>query len=432
MLFLCIRQLSHLVTVPPHHQGLSKGRQQSDSVIRLLRSVPLNTSAAMTGTANNTQELTPPQPLQVQKSTRKKGTTEVSETGATRAKRNRKQAVVQTEVEVSLAAEVSIQALSQGEAGGAEPAGTDSPKEAVKVREVEEGPQKNTKRRKKTPPPPVPFYSPSMRPAPYEGPALRLLSWNVAGLRGLAKKDPQALARLLEAEQPDVLCLQETKLQHSHVEEMTGLAGLAGLSCHWNCSTSRLGYSGVATLCREEPLSIRFGIEAGQHDEEGRVVTVELADLYVVNVYVPNSGDGLKRLDYRVGEWDKAFSQYVKDLERKKPVVVTGDMNCAHKEIDIHNPKGNLRSAGFTQEERDSFTDCYINQGFVDTFRAQHPGVAAYTYYSYKFQCRAKNKGWRLDYFLVSHQLSSKVHDSYILQDVVGSDHLPLGLVLKK
>ncbi|GBF99865.1 hypothetical protein Rsub_12505 [Raphidocelis subcapitata] len=279
------------------------------------------------------------------------------------------------------------------------------------------------------------LYTTAMRAPRLESPALTVMAWNVAGLRSLIKKDAGAVRRLVEEERVDVLCLQETKLQDSHVAAATKGRGRGGGGAVFNCSAAKKGYSGVATFTRSKPLSSSCGIGLPDHDDEGRVVTVELPSCFVVNAYVPNSGEGLKRLAYRTGQWDVAFSDYVKGLEaRGKPVIVAGDLNCAHHPIDIHNPKGNLRSAGFTQEERDSFGEKLVAPGgpLVDTFRAQHPNVVGYTYYSYRTNGRAKNAGWRLDYLLVSQSLAPRVHDAFILRDVLGSDHVPLGVVIKK
>eukprot|EP00803_Ostreobium_quekettii_P001739 evm.model.scf_239.4 EVM.evm.TU.scf_239.4 scf_239:92113-94459(+) len=205
---------------------------------------------------------------------------------------------------------------------------------------------------------------------------------------------------LLAAEKADILCLQETKVQDVHTAAIE--AGLPnGWHAHWNCSTTKKGYSGTAVFSRQAPLSVTKGIGVEEHDGEGRVITAELEDLYVVNAYVPNSGAKLERLEYRVTSWDTQFSAYLKGLEARKPVILTGDLNCAHQEIDIHSPKTNLRSAGFTVEERTSFTKNFIDNGFVDTFRRQYPDVVGYTYWSYKRKARENNKGWRLDYFLV-------------------------------
>ncbi|GFR40988.1 hypothetical protein Agub_g1653 [Astrephomene gubernaculifera] len=343
---------------------------------------------------------------------------------------------------------------------------------------------------------PLPQYTAALRkpPPPAGAPVVKLLSWNVAGLRGLLKKQPDALSQLVAREGADVVCLQEHKLQGGHTDDMETALGLKGWSHYWACSTTKLGYSGVSIHTRQPPLSVTVGFggrpapgspaaaaarasataaaEAGaeepdpEHEGEGRVLTAELPQAYVVSVYVPNSGEGLKRLDYRVGRWDGALAAYVRSLEaRGKPVIVTGDLNCAHQEIDIHAPKTNLRSAGFTVEERESFGRLLLGEvGLVDTFRRLFPNTVGYTYFTRRFNCREKNKGWRLDYFLTSASLMPweagaggekgaaeagsegaqaaapapvpppatqwRVYDSWILQDVYGSDHLPLGLTL--
>uniref|UniRef100_A0A0E0C8W6 DNA-(apurinic or apyrimidinic site) endonuclease n=2 Tax=Oryza meridionalis TaxID=40149 RepID=A0A0E0C8W6_9ORYZ len=196
----------------------------------------------------------------------------------------------------------------------------------------------------------------------------------------------------------------------------------------WTCSVSKLGYSGTAIISRVKPLSIKYGLGVPDHDTEGRVVTVEFNDFYLLTAYVPNSGDGLKRLTYRVTEWDPSLGNYMKELEKSKPVILTGDLNCAHQEIDIHDPAGNRRSAGFTIEERESFETNFLSKGFVDTFRKQHPNVVGYSYWGYRHNARKTNKGWRLDYFLVSESIAERVHDSYIIPDISASDHSPLGL----
>ncbi|XVE90857.1 hypothetical protein DITRI_Ditri20bG0109900 [Diplodiscus trichospermus] len=199
----------------------------------------------------------------------------------------------------------------------------------------------------------------------------------------------------------------------------------------WTCSNSKLGYSGTAIISRIKPLSVRYGIGISDHDSEGRAITAEFDSFYLLSVYVPNSGDGLRRLTYRITEWDPSLSNYIKELEKSKPVILTGDLNCAHEEIDIYNPAGNKRSAGFTIEERKSFGTNFLSKGLVDTFRKQHQGVVGYTYWGYRHGGRKTNKGWRLDYFLVSEAIADNVHDSYILPDVMGSDHCPIGLILK-
>ncbi|KEH41481.1 DNA-(apurinic or apyrimidinic site) endonuclease, chloroplastic isoform X1 [Medicago truncatula] len=277
-------------------------------------------------------------------------------------------------------------------------------------------------------------YNPStMRPPPLSRNTnfVKLLSWNVNGLRALLKLQGFSALQLAQREDFDVLCLQETKLQEKDIEEIKQRLIDGYENSFWTCSVSKLGYSGTAIISRIKPLSIRYGLGISEHDSEGRLVTVEFDTFYLVTGYVPNSGDGLKRLSYRVTEWDPALSNYLKELEKSKPVVLTGDLNCAHEEIDIYNPAGNKRSAGFTDEERKSFETNFLSNGFVDTFRKQHPGVVGYTYWGYRHGGRKYNRGWRLDYFLVSESIADKVHDSYILPDVIGSDHCPIGLVMK-
>ena len=231
-----------------------------------------------------------------------------------------------------------------------------------------------------------------------------------------------------------MLLLQEHKLQESHCAEVDAAlaAALPGWRAHWSCSTDKKGYSGVALLAAPgaPPAAVAAGLPG--HDGEGRVLTAEYDAFFLVNVYVPNAGEGLKRLDYRVGEWDAALAAHVAALEaRGKPVVLAGDLNVAAQEIDIHSPKTNLRSAGFTVEERGSFAERLLGgAGLVDSFRARHPGVVAYSYYGYRGGMRAKGKGWRLDYFLVGGALAPAVHDAFMLPEVMGSDHLPVGLVL--
>ncbi|CAA0829851.1 DNA-(apurinic or apyrimidinic site) lyase-chloroplastic [Striga hermonthica] len=277
-------------------------------------------------------------------------------------------------------------------------------------------------------------YNPrNMRPPPIEAdtPHVKLLSWNVNGLRALLKSEGFSALQLAHRENFDVLCLQETKLQEKDVDAIR-ISLLEGYdNSYWTCSVSKLGYSGTAIISRIKPLSVRYGLGIADHDSEGRLMTVEFDDFYLLNSYVPNSGDGLKRLSYRITEWDPSLSNYMKDLEKSKPVILTGDLNCAHQEIDIYNPAGNKRSAGFTDEERKSFEANFLDRGFIDTFRKQHPNVIGYTYWGYRHGGRKTNKGWRLDYFLASESIAERVHDSYILPDVAGSDHSPIGLVLK-
>uniref|UniRef100_R7W4A0 Apurinic endonuclease-redox protein n=1 Tax=Aegilops tauschii TaxID=37682 RepID=R7W4A0_AEGTA len=319
----------------------------------------------------------------------------------------------------------------------------------------------------------IPYNPKVMRPPPLskDTRALKILSWNVNGLKALEK---------------DVDVIKESLLE-------------GYTNSFWTCSVSKLGYSGTAIISRVKPLSIKYGLGVPDHDTEGRIVTVEFDDFYLLTAYVPNSGDGLKRLTYRVTEWDPCLGNYMKgwcvvlyictyqilviaknkikclvrtleELEKSKPVILTGDLNCAHQEIDIHDPAGNSRSAGFTKEERKSFETNFLSKGFVDTFRKQHPDVVGYSYWGYRHNCRKTNRvdkfcymfdhpdephlfrhargkhahgfnmqplsvggyaGWRLDYFLVSESIAERVHDSYILPDVSASDHSPLGLILK-
>lgn len=259
--------------------------------------------------------------------------------------------------------------------------------------------------------------------------SMKLISWNVNGLRALLKLE--SLSALAQQEDFDVLCLQETKLQEKDVDAMKKNLIYGYDNTFWTCSISKLGYSGTAIISRKKPISVNYGLGILDHDTEGRIVTVEFDKFYLINGYVPNSGDGLRRLAYRVEQWDPSLSNYMKELEKVKPVILTGDLNCAHEEIDIYNPAGNHRSAGFTNEERESFQKNFLSRGFVDTFRRQHPRTVAYTYWGYRHGGRKANKGWRLDYFLASETIADKVHDSYILPDVIGSDHCPIGLILK-
>ncbi|KAG9444983.1 hypothetical protein H6P81_016323 [Aristolochia fimbriata] len=279
----------------------------------------------------------------------------------------------------------------------------------------------------------IPYNPQTMRlpPLPDGTKSFKLMSWNVNGLRALLKLEVCSALELAQKENFDVLCLQETKLQEKDVEKIkeTLLEGYD--HSFWTCSVAKLGYSGTAIISRVKPLSVRYGLGILDHDSEGRLVTVEFEKFYLLSAYVPNSGDGLKRLSYRIEKWDPSLSNYMKELQKSKPVILTGDLNCAHQEIDIHDPAGNRRSAGFTAEERESFGVNFLSNGFVDTFRHQHPGVVGYTYWGYRHGARATNKGWRLDYFLVSQCIADEVHDSYICPEITGSDHCPIGLVLK-
>lgn len=253
---------------------------------------------------------------------------------------------------------------------------------------------------------------------------MKLISWNVNGLRAVVKKDFLSKIERMDA---DVVCIQETKAQDDQVKE--ALTELQGYHIY-SSSAVRKGYSGTAVLSRVAPLSVTMGIGIEEHDTEGRVVTVELANYYLIDVYVPNSGSELARLDYR-GEWDKALLAYMKKLELTKPVVICGDFNVAHEPIDIARPKENYnKAAGYTQREIDGM-DHYVAEGFVDTFRHFYPDKKeAYSWWSYRFGAREKNIGWRIDYFLISKALLPQLQEAFILNDIDGSDHCPVGVVI--
>ncbi len=249
---------------------------------------------------------------------------------------------------------------------------------------------------------------------------MKLVSWNVNGLRACMQKGFLDVFKQIDA---DIFCLQETKLQAGQLD-----LELEGYHQYWNYAVKK-GYSGTAVFSKVEPLSVSYGIGIEEHDQEGRVITCEFADFYFVAVYTPNSQDGLKRLDYRM-RWEDDFRAYLKGLETKKPVIVTGDMNVAHQEIDLKNPKTNRKNAGFTDEEREKFTEL-LNAGFIDTFRYFYPErEGAYSWWSYRFKAREKNAGWRIDYFCVSEGLKDKLKDAEILTDVTGSDYCPVELLL--
>ena len=250
---------------------------------------------------------------------------------------------------------------------------------------------------------------------------MKLISWNVNGLRACMGKGFADFFREADA---DIFCIQESKLQAGQIA-----LELPGYHQYWNYAEKK-GYSGTAVFSRREPLGVSYGIGQEEHDREGRVITLEFADFYLVTVYTPNSQDGLARLDYRM-EWEDAFLSYLKGLEVKKPVVFCGDLNVAHQEIDLKNPKTNRKNAGFTDEERAKFSRLLEN-GFIDTFRYFYPDLeGAYSWWSYRFHAREKNAGWRIDYFLVSPALKDRLEDALIYKDVYGSDHCPVGLILK-
>lgn len=249
---------------------------------------------------------------------------------------------------------------------------------------------------------------------------MRFISWNVNGLRAVLGKNFREAFEALDA---DFFCLQETKLQEGQVDLQ-----LSGYHAYWNYADKK-GYSGTAVFCRREPLHVTYGMGIDEHDHEGRVITLEMDGFYLVCVYTPNSQDGLRRLDYRMA-WEDDFLAYIKRLDAQKPVIVCGDLNVAHQEIDLKNPQTNRRNAGFTDEERGKMS-VLLDSGFVDTFRLLHPTEeGAYSWWSYRFRAREKNVGWRIDYFIVSQRLAPQVAEAAIHAEVMGSDHCPVELRL--
>ncbi|ETV92572.1 exodeoxyribonuclease III, variant [Aphanomyces invadans] len=256
---------------------------------------------------------------------------------------------------------------------------------------------------------------------------VRVLAWNVNGLRAVLKSSFRAY---IACEDPDVLCLSETKIDDASLGQVKRMLPQYPFQ-YWNCATQK-GYSGTAVFCKTEPLSVRTSLVVDSRpDDEGRYVALEFDTFWLVHTYVPNSGQKLDRLGFRTTKWDPTLFADLRELEKAKPVVWCGDLNVAHEEIDIHDPKGNKRSAGFTNEERASFGS-FLASGFVDSFRRLHAHTQAYTYFSYRSDARRKNKGWRLDYFVVSAALMDRVQDSAIRSSIQGSDHLPIVLVLRK
>ena len=249
----------------------------------------------------------------------------------------------------------------------------------------------------------------------------KLISWNVNGLRACMQK---GFPDFMEKEKPDAICLQETKLQAGQID-----LELPGYYQYWNYAEKK-GYSGTAIFTREEPLSVQYGLGIEEHDHEGRVITLEYPDYYLVTVYTPNAKEGLERLPYRM-VWEDDFLSYITGLEEKKPVIYCGDLNVAHKEIDLKNPRTNRGHAGFTDEERSKF-DAVMDAGLIDTFRYFYPDrEQAYSWWSYRFRARENNAGWRIDYLVVSPSLKDRLEDAVIYSDVYGSDHCPVGLILK-
>ena len=247
---------------------------------------------------------------------------------------------------------------------------------------------------------------------------MRFISWNVNGLRAVVKKGFEDIFWSLDA---DFVCLQETKLQEGQIN-----LDLPGYESYW-CYAEKKGYSGTAIFTRRTPLSVSYNLGIPEHDSEGRVITLEYEDFYLVCVYTPNSQDGLRRLDYRMS-WEDDFRDYLCELDKSKPVIVCGDMNVAHEQIDLKNPATNHFNPGFSDEEREKFTEL-LDAGFIDTFRSLYPDrTDAYSWWSYRAAARQRNVGWRIDYFVVSERLRGNIKDAYILPEVMGSDHCPVGL----
>ena len=249
---------------------------------------------------------------------------------------------------------------------------------------------------------------------------MKLISWNVNGLRACMGKDFETSFKALDA---DFFCLQETKMQAGQLN-----LTFDGYQSYWNYADKK-GYSGTAIFTRQKPLNVTYGMGIDEHDHEGRMITLETEDFFLVTVYTPNSQDELRRLEYRM-KWEDDFKAYLLVLDARKPVIVCGDMNVAHEEIDIKNPKTNRRNAGFTDEEREKMTEL-LASGFIDTFRTLYPEQITYSWWSYRFRARERNTGWRIDYFLVSEKLRERIVDARIHTDIFGSDHCPVELDLR-
>lgn len=249
---------------------------------------------------------------------------------------------------------------------------------------------------------------------------MKFISWNVNGLRACVGKDFEQQFKDFNA---DFFCLQETKMQAGQLD-----LSFPGYESYWNYADKK-GYSGTAIYTKHKPLSVTYGINIDEHDHEGRVITLEMDDFYLVTVYTPNSQDELRRLEYRM-KWEEDFQSYLHKLDEIKPVIVCGDMNVAHQEIDLKNPKTNRRNAGFTDEEREKMTEL-LNNGFIDTFRTLYPEQVTYSWWSYRFRAREKNTGWRIDYFLISERLRDRLVDAKIHTEIMGSDHCPIEIDLK-
>ena len=250
---------------------------------------------------------------------------------------------------------------------------------------------------------------------------MKLISWNVNGIRACVNKGFSNFFKEIDA---DIFCIQETKLQEGQID-----LNLEGYYQYWNYAKKK-GYSGTAIFSKKKPLSVSYGLNIEEHDQEGRIITLEFENFYMITVYTPNSQTGLARLDYRM-KWEDDFKTYLKDLNIKKPVILCGDLNVAHKEIDLKNPKNNINNPGFTVFEREKLTNL-LDEGFIDSFRYLYPDKEfIYSWWSYRFNARKNNAGWRIDYFLTSDKLQDKIEDALIDTEILGSDHCPVILILK-
>ena len=250
---------------------------------------------------------------------------------------------------------------------------------------------------------------------------MKLISWNVNGIRACVQKGFLDFFNEVDA---DIFCIQESKLQEGQIN-----LELEGYHQYWNYAEKK-GYSGTAIFTKKEPISVYYGLGIEEHDREGRVITLEFEDFYMITVYTPNSQNGLARLDYRM-KWEEDFKNYLNNLEKTKPVIVCGDLNVAHKEIDLKNPTTNRKNAGFTDEEREKFTEL-LNAGFIDTFRYFYPDTKGiYSWWSYRFNARKNNAGWRIDYFITSESLKDRLESAKIHTEILGSDHCPVELIIK-
>lgn len=250
---------------------------------------------------------------------------------------------------------------------------------------------------------------------------MKLISWNVNGIRACVKK---GFLDYFNEQDADIFCIQETKLQEGQID-----LNLEGYYQYWNYAKKK-GYSGTAIFSKKKPLSVSYGLNIEEHDQEGRIITLEFENFYMITVYTPNSQTGLARLDYRM-KWEDDFKAYLKDLDIRKPVILCGDLNVAHKEIDLKNPKNNINNPGFTVFEREKLTNL-LDEGFIDSFRYLYPDKEfIYSWWSYRFNARKNNAGWRIDYFLTSDKLQDKIEDALIDTEILGSDHCPVILILK-